>query len=165
MNKYVKISIYILIVVLSMALLASCGNNEEDKGSEQEKEEKGNESSLTESNRNTIISTVKDFVAEQENQVTIQFPEEGQDYQIEKNDEQEQLIISGFTGRAYENVYFVSGNFILDDKDYNFEMVLSLGDVDSNEPTLIKYSSGTDTYLKLDEAQIYLVEEDEFKEL
>lgn len=42
-------------------------------------------------------------------------------------------------------------------------MVISWSDTDFKEPTLLKYRSETD--YKLEEAEIYLVEENEFREL
>ena len=72
-----------------------------------------------------IISTAKEFVKENEKQNTIQFPEESQNYQIKDNDEQKELFVSAFTGREFENAYYILGDFRLNDKNFDYEMVIS----------------------------------------
>ncbi|KAB8130503.1 hypothetical protein F9U64_14255 [Gracilibacillus oryzae] len=157
MNKYLKLLIFTCAVPL--ILLAACGNEEEVSNNN-----KVTETTDSIERQSIILSTARDFATEQENE-TVEHPESEQDYQIVKIDEEKQIIISDFTGRVYKNTHFVSGSFIQNDTNYNYEIILSWADADFNEPLLLKYSSDTGTNYTLEEASVYFVEEDTQEDL
>ncbi|MFC4402534.1 hypothetical protein [Gracilibacillus xinjiangensis] len=155
--------LFILICALPITLLAACGTDE-DTASDKANDEVTEVEDSTESKEKIIISTAKDFVTEQESEA-VEHPESEQDYQIVKNDEEVQIIISDYTGRMYKNVHYVSGSFTQNDNQYDYEILLSWGDSDFKEPLLLKYTSDTGANYTLEEASIYFVEEDAEKDL
>ncbi|SER23811.1 hypothetical protein SAMN04487944_10216 [Gracilibacillus ureilyticus] len=157
MKKPFKL-LLISFCALSLALLAACGNNE-DTTSNPANNKETEVAEETAENKQIIISTVKDFVAEQESN-TVEHPESDQDYQIVKNDDEKQVILSDYTGRIYKNAHFVSGSFMQDNKKYSYEIILSSSDADFKEPLLLKYTSDTGKSYTLEEASIYFEEED-----